>query len=224
MDVAVFRPLKEHWRQDVHSFKVKNLGTKLKRENFAPLMDSVLQQLKPESFINGFRCCGIYPLNKYAVNYKKYFKNNTGQQPVTEPISREMLRIHFKFLQTRISLDKITRFENNDPENGDESLYQMWKKLKEDCDLQIINISENTEINDAEESMQQLQNQISDETEQRELVSEEESVVENRLIGETTNQETSPRRPYTTSSQLPSPFKNVFILPERKLKDVKKAN
>ncbi|KAJ8946288.1 hypothetical protein NQ314_008913 [Rhamnusium bicolor] len=48
MDVAVFRLLKEHWRQAVHSFKIKNSGAKLKREHFAPLMDSILQLLKPE--------------------------------------------------------------------------------------------------------------------------------------------------------------------------------
>jgi hypothetical protein len=37
-----------YWKQAVRLFKVKNLGVKLKREQFAPLVDSVLQQLKPD--------------------------------------------------------------------------------------------------------------------------------------------------------------------------------
>lgn len=95
-------------------------------------MDSVLKQLKPESISNGFRCCGIYPFDKHSVNYNKYCKSKIDNQNAEEPVSKEMLRIHLKFLQIRIGADKVAKFENSDLENGDTSLYLLWKKLKED--------------------------------------------------------------------------------------------
>jgi hypothetical protein len=132
-------------------------------------VDSVLQQLKPESFSNGFRCCGIYPFDKYAVNYNKHCKNKIDNQTSEEPVSKEMLRIHLKILQTRIGADKIREFENNNFENGDACLNRLWKKVKEDYDLEAKNrspieeLGANTEDmnNDFEErSIQEMEDQI----------------------------------------------------------------
>ena len=239
MDVAVFRPLKEHWRKAVHSFKINNLGGKIKRENFAPLMDSVLKQLKTESIVNGFRCCGIYPFDKNAVNYGKYFKDNVVKQNATETISKEMMRIHYKFLQKRIGLDKVAKFENNDIENGDESLYQLWKELKEDCDIEPINRTATDELevntngihnNFNGNDSPNLEKQRRNEKEEKETLGSKENNhlhnIKNNNDAEAKKdasyQEISTSRPYTTSDQLPSPFKNVFILPETKVTCAKK--
>ncbi|KAJ8916360.1 hypothetical protein NQ315_005057 [Exocentrus adspersus] len=75
MDVAIFHPLKNGWKQAVQRFKVENDGKKLKRENFGPLLKTVIEEsLTPDMFRNGFRTCGLFPLDSNAVPYSKYFK------------------------------------------------------------------------------------------------------------------------------------------------------
>lgn len=269
MDVAAFRPLKHIWKQAVHSYKIKNAGAKLKRENFAPLVDAVLQQLKPESLMNGFRSSGIFPFNKNAINYDKYFKNNKVKQTGQEStISKEMLRIHFKFIQSRIGIDMVKKFENHSPENGDTSLYLLWKQLKEECNMEtntevtdtevysIEEVEQSTEINSLQETTPEdlensstvrdlenaeinisqttppakklEQNGISGQTKYPE--SSQQNLLGNNIFENvaSTSKRVSPSkdnetcRPYTKDNQMPSPFKDVFILPQNNVKNVKK--
>lgn len=135
LDVAVFRPLKEKWKKVVHAWKVKHSGKKIKRENFAPLMESVLQQIDKEVFINGFRTCGLFPFNENAINYKNYFKlNNVDVTSSNQIISQEMIKIHLKFLEKEITAEKVKEFQNGNISIEDKSLYNLWKKLLEQID------------------------------------------------------------------------------------------
>lgn len=75
MDVAVFRALKNCWKKDVAKWRVENSKAKLKKENFAPLLQKVLNKTITETIVaNGFRACGLCPFNKFAINYERYIK------------------------------------------------------------------------------------------------------------------------------------------------------
>ncbi|KAK9730756.1 hypothetical protein QE152_g14252 [Popillia japonica] len=120
------------------------------------------------------------------------------------------------------------------------------EKIK-DCDLEpnsiipIEELSRNTEVtsNVFEENstleieeqirltnstpIQEIEYRVFEEISIQEQISDEEqNKLENATIGDATNKETSADRPYTTSDEMPSPFKDVFILPQTKLKDIKK--
>lgn len=57
MDVAVFHPLKNAWKKEVYNWRINNSATRLKRDNFCPLLDTVL---KSTTLKNGFRACGLF--------------------------------------------------------------------------------------------------------------------------------------------------------------------
>ncbi|KAF5281918.1 hypothetical protein FQR65_LT14444 [Abscondita terminalis] len=78
MDVAVFHPLNVAWKKEVYKWRIENAGVCLKRDNFSLLLHKVLKNtLKPEMFKNGFRACGLVPLNPDALDY---FKSHIPQE------------------------------------------------------------------------------------------------------------------------------------------------
>lgn len=80
LDVAVFGPLKAQWRKVICQWRIENNGNRLSRDIFAQLLKTTLDNMKHLSDIikNGFRTCGLFPLNPDNINYKKYFKNTTS--------------------------------------------------------------------------------------------------------------------------------------------------
>lgn len=69
MDVAVFHPLKSSWRKEVYKWRIENARVRL-RDNFSVLLHKVLKStLKPEMLKNGFRACGLVPLDPDALDY-----------------------------------------------------------------------------------------------------------------------------------------------------------
>ena len=78
-DVAVFRPIKMGWKKAVKEFYEANPGHILNKITFAPLLEKVVTEvIRPETLINGFRACGIFPFKPDAVDYSKCLgKNNT---------------------------------------------------------------------------------------------------------------------------------------------------
>lgn len=70
-DVSVFRPLKQNWKNIVK--KSDNVVTKL---NFCSILNNTLSQTELNDAIrNGFRKCGLYPLNEDNVDYTKCVKD-----------------------------------------------------------------------------------------------------------------------------------------------------
>ena len=70
-DVGPFKPFKTFWRQAVHNFQCKNPNQVVKRRDVGPLIDEVLPMINKDCIINGFRICGLFPLNPNAVDYAK---------------------------------------------------------------------------------------------------------------------------------------------------------
>ena len=70
-DVGAFKPLKTYWRQAIHDFQSKNPSVNVHRRDVAVILAGVLQKITKETIINGFKACGIYPLNPRAVDHSK---------------------------------------------------------------------------------------------------------------------------------------------------------
>lgn len=82
LDVAVFRSLKSVWKKVVQSWRSQNLGVKLDKEMFAPLLKKAFNEVTnlPNSIQNGFRACGLYPLNPDNVKYASFFKEKKTER------------------------------------------------------------------------------------------------------------------------------------------------
>ncbi|XP_075975831.1 uncharacterized protein LOC142976394 isoform X1 [Anticarsia gemmatalis] len=83
LDVAVFRPVKETWRDIVREFREKHKEAKLKRTDFPREVEKCFDRsLKPETIISGFKCCGLYPFDEKNIDYdnllSKVQKRNTS--------------------------------------------------------------------------------------------------------------------------------------------------
>lgn len=70
-DVSIFRPLKIQWKEACRHHKQRN-HTMITCHNFCMLFkESFYNACQPSTIINGFRICGLYPLNENTVIYSK---------------------------------------------------------------------------------------------------------------------------------------------------------
>ena len=70
-DVGPFKPLKSYWRSEVIDFQWEHPNSVVRRKHVALLLQNVLKKVTKESIINGFRACGLYPINPDGVDYSK---------------------------------------------------------------------------------------------------------------------------------------------------------
>ncbi|KYM93390.1 hypothetical protein ALC62_16007, partial [Cyphomyrmex costatus] len=76
LDVAVFHPLKNIWKEAVNNWRLQNEGERFRREKFAPLLVAALNSIDLTKIIkNGFKGCGLLPFSINAVNYNILNKN-----------------------------------------------------------------------------------------------------------------------------------------------------
>ncbi|KAF2892947.1 hypothetical protein ILUMI_13226 [Ignelater luminosus] len=141
LDVAVFHPPKNCWKKGVQRYKMKNDRAKIKTENFSPLLATVLDQsIKSETIGEGFKICGLCPLDENTIPYKKYFKSEHNK-------------------------DKETSLETGDSWQGDvndTSLFHLWKKVHNEINLhKEDNLSDSLSepVNQADEYIN-VQNEI----------------------------------------------------------------
>ncbi|KAJ8966409.1 hypothetical protein NQ314_003539 [Rhamnusium bicolor] len=77
-DVIVFKHLKSEWKKTVLEWQAKpeNINCILTKSTFCPLLVEVLNMLSlSKSIINGFKRCGLYPLDPNVVDYSKCIQN-----------------------------------------------------------------------------------------------------------------------------------------------------
>ncbi|CAH1102945.1 unnamed protein product [Psylliodes chrysocephalus] len=89
-DVSIFRPLKQQWKTTVSKWlnQPEYVNVTITKLNFCRVLDETLKSINFISYVrNGFRKCGLYPLNPDNVDYTKCVKNileNKQQHSKTE--------------------------------------------------------------------------------------------------------------------------------------------
>ncbi|KAJ3625859.1 hypothetical protein MTP99_016398 [Tenebrio molitor] len=82
-DVSVFRPLKQGWKNTVRNWQSKpeNINSSVTKTNFCRLFKETLEASDMTVAIkNGFRKCGLFPLNPDNVDYTKCVQNALERQ------------------------------------------------------------------------------------------------------------------------------------------------
>lgn len=68
LDVSVFRPVKDKWRQVLKVFLKSNNFNEISKSDFTKLMKTVVEQsFTRGSAVDGFEKTGIYPLNRNKI-------------------------------------------------------------------------------------------------------------------------------------------------------------
>lgn len=78
-DVAAFRPLKS------------DLGTAVTKKDFASILKKVIDEtVKPETLINGFKACGLYPWNPTSIDFQKCLRTKVATENIDEESSLKL--------------------------------------------------------------------------------------------------------------------------------------
>lgn len=126
-DVAAFKPIKNLWKRCVLEWRREEPVAQLSKEKFAPILKKVVDLVKPENIINGFRACGLCPWNPSALDLSKCL----GKSKIQE-VENNVL--NFESFCDILGGDKINQLKNielgnvQDAEN--DILYKLWKTFK----------------------------------------------------------------------------------------------
>jgi hypothetical protein len=110
-NVAVFKRLKEGWKKAVLNFRRENPDKVLTKEKFAPVLKTLVDNVKPETDQNDFRASGLYPWNPAAIDYSKCTVKNYKEQSNDEN-SRNVNVVTFKTFRKIVGEEKIEMFKN----------------------------------------------------------------------------------------------------------------
>ena len=87
LDVAVFHPLKMQWKKAVYDWKIQNNGERLKREDFAPLLENCLNiAAKPETIRHGFNTCGLFPFTPESIDFSKLLPTEINENVIENTV------------------------------------------------------------------------------------------------------------------------------------------
>lgn len=76
-DVVIFKPLKDQWKKQLDDWRLKHPEDIFTLKEFGPVLKKTVDEgIKPDSIINGFRVCGLYPFSADNVDYSKCIASN----------------------------------------------------------------------------------------------------------------------------------------------------
>ncbi|KAG6448525.1 hypothetical protein O3G_MSEX005530 [Manduca sexta] len=140
LDVAVFYPLKQNWRQLVKKWRIENDGQEITKFILPSALQSLLLDNKDKFAKNvkaGFQTCGLYPFGAEFVNYKRIIKNS---DPKTTENRREITiseSSYISYLESKIDSNLLKDFyisfnSGKDWEGKKEAtmLYDIWLAFK----------------------------------------------------------------------------------------------
>lgn len=77
LDVSLFGPLKQHWREVCHQFLQSSPGKVVTKMNFSQLFSQAwLKTVTPENICSGFRKAGIIPFDPNAIKLPAILNTN----------------------------------------------------------------------------------------------------------------------------------------------------
>ncbi|KAI8127236.1 Tigger transposable element-derived protein 1 [Lucilia cuprina] len=118
-DVSVFKPLRTEWKKTVREWQLKpaNNNKVVSKSTFCPLLDMVLSKMDLANTIkNGFRKCGLYPLNPENVDYTKCVQNHSEALAIEHETNKEIKETEFD-----IAIDIINKIAPKLRERGIDS-------------------------------------------------------------------------------------------------------
>lgn len=158
LDVGMFHLLKKEWKKVMTNWRKENDETNVRKEDFAPLLDRVFNNLKdslPIIIPDAFKTCGIHPFTPDNIQFNEFSSHMVEKQPLNQEPNweentntTELEKFLLRFEQ-RLG-DKIEIFKSSGEEwNGDvadKNLFYYWRSIKLDI-TSTVKVQENGEGN-----------------------------------------------------------------------------
>lgn len=173
-DVSTFKPLKDGWKKGLLKWRRSHPSEELTKKHFADILKCVIEtSVRPEIIINGFRACGLYPWDPYAIDYTKCLGKISNKQDNTNQIEttfQESATLPLKRFLDIVGPEKVKKFRNFCIDSDDESpemklLYRLWKEFESHSEQEkdIINKTDvpcNMESENNESVVEMLDNSV----------------------------------------------------------------
>ena len=99
LDVAVFAPMKKHWRKVMADWKKQSRSSKpLPKEIFPILLTKLVNSMQnlPDLLKSGFQTCGLHPLDRRQILMKLPQVPKQGAEQVSNEVVKGLLEEHRK--------------------------------------------------------------------------------------------------------------------------------
>lgn len=144
LDVGVFHPIKNKWRTKVRQWRMDHNGERLKREDFANILEETLSlAVTPIIVKNAFRACGIFPFDENNIDYGKLIKEpdvcqSHNQSTIETQLEDEKVGMTNSQLlievEKRLESDVLFQFRNTignwEGDLTQKALFEFWNSLK----------------------------------------------------------------------------------------------
>ncbi|VEN54906.1 unnamed protein product [Callosobruchus maculatus] len=162
-DVSIFRPLKAAWKKVVRHSRQDRVT--INKQNFCSFFKKAFDAVTADSIKNGFRACGLCPLDENAVDYSKCIsvrraeiENDSDDNEEKTP-SNEDYKVAKSVVEYSIGVAKLQDFRNHleqgtCAEGDDKSLFFFGKNAFPETDA--INHPENNPNSAADDTKNQL--------------------------------------------------------------------
>jgi hypothetical protein len=139
-DVSVFGPFKSTRKQSLREWQIEHPGEILDKISFAPLLERVVNKsMKPETIINGFKRCELYPFNPNAVDNSKCLGKSEDCSDKQNQDERSIMR--YQDFATVVGPEKIKKIEDIDVISKEDEcfwdLYKIWQHFKSNVEKKI---------------------------------------------------------------------------------------
>lgn len=141
LDVALFRTFRAAYQRSFQSL-CENSGTlSIRKSQVAHVLKNAFERLGLKTILaNGFKTCGLHPLNVNAIDFTKVFKRNGNSSYETQITSEDASEVptishSLIVLESLIDTDTLRSFKIHngsiwEGRKEDESLYNIWYKLE----------------------------------------------------------------------------------------------
>lgn len=161
LDVAVFFPLKCHWKKELRTWRLEHDGREIRKQDVPNLLNSILTKISfKTTIINGFRKCGLYPYEPNNVDYSKCV-NRSSTIPVQlhedQTVNLDTVNIDYlnfkkeclSYIETKIEPEVLSDFIEKHQQKKEtdikeaQMLFDVWESIK--CD---VDSNEDKEVSD----------------------------------------------------------------------------
>lgn len=139
-DVSAFKPIKSQWKKRVLEWRRCHMNEAITKECIAPILKTVVDNIKPETLKSGFKACGIFPWNPSAIDYEKCLGKSSLNKKTGpgENMKRSITLEQFcsivgdELLKKFEDIEDVVLKENASPEFF--TLYRVWEEFaRQDC-------------------------------------------------------------------------------------------
>lgn len=82
--MSAFKPLKSGWKKGILECRRTHMTEAVTKEHVALILKTVVEQIKQNTVISGFKACGLVPWNPDSIDFSKCLGRNSTKSADNE--------------------------------------------------------------------------------------------------------------------------------------------